>query len=72
MENKTKAELLNQLQGKKRQFTPSRGRYPRKERGGYLQERNKRNWMGLYPSATLTDFSQKEGKPKGTELSLFP
>ena len=63
--------LNKQTKGK--QFTPSRGRSPRRAKEtSYLQERNKRNWMRLYPSEAMLNYTeQKQGGRKG-ELSLFP
>ena len=43
----TEDSLNYQKEGK--QLTPSRkSRSPRRKESSYLQERNKRNWMGLY------------------------
>ena len=63
--------LNKQTKGK--QLTPSRGRSPRRAKEtNYLQERNKRNWMRLYPSEAMLNYTeQKQGGRKG-ELSLFP
>jgi hypothetical protein len=58
---------------KRKQLTPSRkGRSPRRKESSSLKERNKRNWMMLYPSEAMLNYTEQKEKGRKGELSLFP